>query len=114
MMMMDNPDTTSSPWDSCADAFAPMYNEPISITHGGQRTTLRAAVFLAGTGDALVDEAMDTEREDITIVVAQTDWPYIQSLVRGDSVERPSGKRYRISAVECDEILGWCILARGV
>lgn len=110
---MDNPDI-NSPWDADAEAFDPMFCDPVTITHGGKKTTLNAAVFVSGTGDPLLDSSVETERDDITIVVRKTDWPYIQNLTRGDSIVRPNGKRYKLSAVECDEIMGWCLAAREV
>ena len=112
--METNPIPSPSPWDEIDSAFDPMFSESLAIDHGGKKTTLRAAVFVSGTGDTLTDSTMETEREDITIVVRQDDWPFIQSLVRGDRITRPDGRRYNLSSVECDDLLGWCLIAREV
>ena len=93
-----------------------MYAESVVIEHEAKRQTLRAAVFTDNTGDSLVDDTLDTDREDIQLVFDRRDWGYVSKLQRGDVVIRTSsnGMRYKIAEVKYDHLMGWCILARSV
>lgn len=105
-----------SPWKENDDAFMPMFTESIVLTHQKQKQTISAAVFTDNTGDALADDNLDTDREDIQIVCKRKDWAYISKLTRGDVVERieVNGLKYRISDVQQDALMGWCIYARSI
>lgn len=74
------------------------------------------SVFLDNTADALLDDTMDTDREDIYIVGRKRDWGYVSKLTRGDTIQRTTvnGVRYAVSEVKHDGLLGWCIHARSV
>lgn len=110
----------TSPWNIDDKAFAPMYEEPLLVRHtdGGKTVdqTLMCIVFSDATGEAISAEAMDTEREDITISFRARDWAFVQSLKRGDKVARPTtnGKTYAVQEVKYDAVMGWVISARGV
>ena len=106
------------PWTIDNPAFEPMYNEPVVIRHkDGNRTveqTVSVAVFSAMTGDTISNDAIDTDREEISIAFKRHDWPFVQSLMRGDEIIRTAtnGKRYKIAEAKYDEIMGWCLAAR--
>ena len=105
-----------SPWKDFDEAFESMFDESVVITHEGERQTLKAAVFIDNTGDALTDAGMDSDREDIQIVCEKKDWAYVQKLRRGDTVRRSeiNGVTYKVSEVKNDYLMGWCIYARSV
>lgn len=94
-----------------------MFDESVSFeTKDGRRTTLRASVFTDGTADPLADDALDTTREDVTLVFARRDWPFVQKLVRGDTLERTdfNGLTYKVSEALLDNCLGWYVKARSI
>lgn len=105
-----------SPWKDIDDAFMPMFTESIILTHQHEKMTIKTAVFVDNTADALADDSLDTNREDIQIVCNKCDWAYVSNLSRGDLVERveANGKKYRISDVQKDALMGWCIYARSI
>lgn len=104
-----------NPWKDIDDrAFVPMFDENVAIkTHDGNKTTLKAAIFVDGMADPLTDDMMDTEREDMTFVFAKKDWAFVKTLKRGATITRCSDrKQYSISDVKLDNCFGWCITAR--
>lgn len=105
-----------SPWKDNDVAFEPMFTESVVIAHEGKKQTIEAAVFIDNTADAIVDEALDTDIEEIRIVCKKKDWGYVSKLARGDEVQRSevNGVRYKISEVKADALMGWCIYARSV
>lgn len=105
-----------NPWKDYDAAFAPMFTESIVLTHQDKKQTLEVAVFTDNTGDALTEDMMDTDREDIQIVCNKRDWAYVSKLVRGDLVERTevNGVKYKVSEVKHDALMGWCIYARSI
>ena len=109
-----------SPWDIDDKAFEPMYDEPILIRHteGGKpvEQTLMCIVFSDMTGEPISGEAMDTDREDITISFRKRDWGFIQGLKRGDKVARATttGKTYAVKEAKYDAVMGWVLTARSV
>lgn len=105
-----------SPWKDYDAAFEPMFSESIVLTHLSKKQTIEAAVFIDNTGDALNDDMIDTDREDIQIVCNKRDWSYISKLSRGDLVERTAtnGVKYKVTEVKQDALMGWCIYARSI
>lgn len=103
-----------SPWKNNDDAFEPMFDEHASIiTPDGKRTTFEVAVFVDGMADPLNDDMMDTEREDVTFMFKQKDWPFVQTLTRGASIIRcSSSKEYVVSEAKLDNCFGWVVVAR--
>lgn len=107
-----------SPWTDNDKAYSPMFTESVVIsgTRGQDsfRQTIEAAVFVDNTGDALTDDAIDTDREDIDIVCRRKDYAFVQKLVRGDLVERTAynGIRYAIKEIKNDAVMGLVISAR--
>lgn len=103
-----------SPFTDTDNAFEVFYDERVVITHGGMRTTLDVCIFTDMTGDALDDNAMDTDRQDILVVFKVVDWPYMSNLVRGDMIERTeaNGVKYRIQETKYDAVMGWVVRAR--
>lgn len=105
-----------NPWKEVDEAFQLMFDESIVITHGGEKATIEVVVFTDNTGDSLVEETMDTTREDIKIVCKRKDWPYMSRLVRGDTIERTTcnGVKYKVQEAKFDALMGWCIYARSI
>ena len=103
-----------SPWDEIDSAFSPMFDEAVSIrTPDGKRTTCRVAIFSDGISEPLTDEAMDTDREDLTFVFCKTDWPFVRELSRGAIITRTAfGKEYAVAESKLDNLLGWVVIAR--
>lgn len=107
-----------SPWKNIDEAFEPMFTESVVISgrRGDKafRQTIEAAVFIDMTGDALTDDAIDTDREDIDIVCRRKDYAFVQKLVRGDLVERTAynGIKYAIKEIKNDAVMGLVISAR--
>ena len=66
-----------SPFENIDSAFAPMYDEDIWVQRkDGQQTTLQASVFVDNTAMPLSDGMMDTDCEQINVLVRKCDWPY--------------------------------------
>jgi len=109
-----------SPWIDNDKAFAPMFTESIVISckrsNKTIKQTIEAAVFVDMTGDAISDNTLDTDREDIDIVCRKEDWAFVQKLLRGDSIERTevNGVKYSVKEVKHDSIMGWVITARSI
>lgn len=109
-----------SPWIDNDKAFAPMFTESIVISckrsNKTIKQTIEAAVFVDMTGDAISDNTLDTDREDIGIVCRKEDWAFVQKLLRGDSIERTevNGVKYSVKEVKHDSIMGWVITARSI
>lgn len=104
-----------NPWKDISDgAFSPMFDETVAvITPDGNKTSLMAAIFTDGMGDPISDGMMDTEREDVTIVFAKKDWPFVSTLKRGAKIKRCKvGIEYAVSEAKLDNCFGWCIKAR--
>lgn len=105
-----------SPWKDNDVAFEPMFTESVVIVHKNEKQTIEAAVFIDNTADSVIDEALDTDIEEIRVVCEKRDWGYVSKLLRGDEVQRTdvNGVRYKISEVKFDTLMGWCIYARSI
>ena len=68
------------------------------------------------TGDAILDEAVDTDMENINICCNQSDYAFIQKVRRGDTIERTevNGVKYKIKSVKHDDVMGLVIQARSI
>ena len=104
----------TSPFDNTDKAFCVFYNEHVVITHGGERQTIHANVFTDGMAEPLTEDALDTDMEEVLFVFRRKDWAYVSKLVRGDTVEREDGAKYRVSSARRDAVMGWVIHARSV
>ena len=105
---------TKSPWTDNDVAFEPMFTESVVIIHKDEKQTIEAAVFVDSTDDAAIDDALDTDIEQIRVVCKKKDWGYISKLRRGDTVERTAvnGVKYKVQEIKNDFLMGMCILAR--
>ncbi len=103
-----------SPFHNTDAAFDVMFAESVSITHGEDRQTISAAVFADGTDEAITNDALDTERESISIVCKRDDWAFAETVTRGDTVERENGAKYKVVSARRDATMGFVIRARGV
>ena len=56
---------TNSPWKDVDTAFEVMFDEHVVISHKNKKQTIAAVVFTDNTGDALAEDMLDTNREDI-------------------------------------------------
>ena len=103
-----------SPWD-VEDAFNPMFDEEITITSGERKITVPCVVFSDVSDDVITDAAIQTGRMNISILVRDNDWAFIDNMNVGDIIERVvNGKvvEYRFSAVVEDATMGKRLLAR--
>lgn len=65
------------------------------------------------TGEALVEEAIDTERRDIDITFKKNDWAFASSLKRGDKVLY-ANRKYKVLTVDEDDLFGVVAHAREI
>lgn len=89
-----------------------------------KRQTLQACVFDDINGEVLSEDAsMDTSRKDIQLLFFQKDFGFLQSITRGDVVERLVGvgngepfrrMKYTVSESYRDENHSWVIKARSI
>lgn len=63
-----------------------MFTESVVIVHKNEKQTIEAAVFIDNTADSVIDDALDTDIEEIRIVCEKRDWGYVSKLLRGDEV----------------------------
>lgn len=97
-------------------AFKVFYDTPLIFKKkkGSYTQTINCSVFTDNTQDPLSDEAMDTDRESINILVPREKWSLLKDLERGDKIER-SGllkkRYYTINNVMEDDIFGYVINA---
>ena len=103
-----------SPFYNIDCAFAPFFDDAITIkTPDGKSGTFSACLFTDGTSDPLTDDMMETNREDITFVFRNKDWPFVKNLQRGAIVRRlVNNKEYSVSEAKYDNALGWIVAAR--
>ena len=103
---------THSPFEDIDAAFDPMFDEDIWIRRkDGQQTTVQAAVFVDNTALPVSEDMMDSDCELINVLVRKCDWPFVKSLVRGDTLKR-DGKKYTVQEVVSDGAMGLQIKAR--
>lgn len=107
-----------NPWTD-NKAFAPMYDEDISIK--GERenlsinTSMKVICFSDMTGDPLSESAISSDREDVVMSIEPLFWKYVEKIQRGDTIFRPfNNKTYKVQNVIHDYGLGWIIKAREV
>ena len=107
-----------NPWTDIEEAFEPMYDEVVVVeTKNGSRQSLNVIVSTDGTGDALADDMIGSDRMDITIIVKKNEWSYLDKITNGDIVVRClNGKemKYRVSEIVDDFVFGRIINARQV
>lgn len=106
-----------SPFTNTDGAFDPFFTEQVSITtnDGNKTTLLHASIFTNGQADPLADDdgMMETEREDLTFVFNQKEWPFIQKLQRGATIRIMSTQSdYVVSSAKLDHFIGCCVNAR--
>ena len=112
-MMDDCRDTSLDPFAAMEDAFAPFTRE-VLVFHLQDGTTMTAngSVFTDAEIDPLTEGAMDSDIEQISVLLPSSSWHLVQKIVRGDTVERPVfSKKYRVSKVSND-LIGIIITAR--
>jgi len=107
-----------SPFYGNQKAFEPFYDEELVVTtKGGQRQTVKAFVAIDNTADAIADEMLDTEEEQIAISFNRSNWDFLGDLKRGDTIERTchgAQKKYSVQEVKNDFALGFIVIAKSV
>lgn len=107
---------SKNPWTDIEEAFEQMYDEAVVVqTKNGSRQSLNVIVSTDGTGDALADDMIGSDRMDITIIVKKNEWRYLDKITNGDIVVRYlNGKemKYRVSEIVDDFVFGRIVKAR--
>lgn len=107
----------TSPFKNIDNAFEPMFDEEILIeTKDGSRQMLSVFVAIDETDDAMSDDMIDTDSENIVICSKMCDWDFITRIERGDKITRPmaKGKKYVVKNVDVDGVMGLLVKARSV
>lgn len=105
-----------NPFHNIESAFDVFFTEGVIVKlRDGSTHTIQACVMADNTGDVITDTAVDTNREDISILAKKCDWEWVSSKISvGDNVERLNGKRYAVMNVVEDFALGKIIKARQI
>ena len=108
-----------SPWEHIEEAFEPMYDEKVVIElKDGSRLPIGVIVFTDNTSDPINEEMIDSEMEEISILVSDRYWEDVLSRVkRGDVVIRPckmKNGKYSVSSVTMDASMGLIVRARSM
>ena len=107
-----------NPWTDIEEAFEPMYDEVVVVeTKNGSRQSLNVIVSTDGTGDALADDMIGSDRMDITIIVKKNEWSYLDKITNGDIVVRCLYDKemiYRLFEVFVYFVIGRIVSARYV
>lgn len=102
-----------NPFEDMDSAFEVMYTEPITMKTVEGVCSLNACVMTDGTIEPLADEILESDVEQITILLKKTDWCLIDKIKRGDEITLVnSNKKYAVSDLLNDFALGWIIKAR--
>ena len=108
-----------SPWTNIEEAFEPMYDEKVVIElKDGSRLPIGVIVFTDNTSEPINEEMIDSEIEEISILVSDRYWEDVLSRVkRGDVVIRPckmKKEKYSVSSVTMDASMGLIVRARSM
>lgn len=108
-----------NPWKNNELAFSVMYDEKVVIElKDGSRLPVEAMVCTDNTADPFNEEMIDSDREDIAILVKEDCWEVVLSQVkRGDAVVRPcmpTNGKYAVSSVIMDAAMGLIVRARSM
>ena len=109
-----------SPWEQIEEAFEPMYDEKvvIELKDNGGRLPISVIVFTDNTSDPINEEMLDSEMDEISILVSDRYWEDVLSKVkRGDVVIRPckmKNVKYAVSSVTMDASMGLIVRARSM
>ena len=108
-----------SPWENIDKAFEPMFQEPVLVTCKRNNKTIEqtilCSVFSSTTGEPLVDDSLETDRVDLDFVFKRQDWKFINTLKRGDSIQRVGlfkKPEYAVMSVVEDDVMGLVVKAR--
>ena len=108
-----------NPWTNIEEAFKPMYDEKVVIElKDGSRLPIDVIVFTDNTSDPINEEMLDSEMDEISILVSDRYWEDVLSKVRrGDVVIRPckmKNGKYSVSSVTMDASMGLIVRARSM
>lgn len=97
-------------------AFDPFYDESAVVKlKSGKKQTLVVSVFDDIEGQTLLEDgSIDTARHDIQLRARQSDWCFVQTMKRGDTIELPRRGKYSVSEVKNEPALGIIITARSI
>lgn len=98
------------------EAMTPMYGDDIvfhATRPSGARidVSLKGCVFRVGDSEPISSEMDASDVDEIDVSIRDCDWPYIQEMKRGDSVEYDH-RQYKIVRPRHDSILGYTFRAR--
>lgn len=101
-----------------SSAFDCFFDETVSVLsirdNVSRRVALPVCVFSDATAEPISDGLADTEMDQVSFVTREADWPFVQSLRRGDSIERTDGSKWGVLSVRRDEVVGLIVTARRV
>lgn len=107
-----------SPFRHIDSAFDVFYDETILVEcKDGKKQTLDVCVFTDNTGDVLAQDMIDTDREDISIVVKREDWQFLGNVGIQDTITRFVNNKcvkYKVSDVLDDYLMGKVVKARSI
>ena len=102
----------NSPFHNIDLALEPFFDEPLIFTHKhGDKIftqTITCSVFTSNTTDPLSETTMDTNRDEISIMVPRKCWELLKDFKRGDTIERCGlfkKKFYKITDVMDDDVM---------
>lgn len=108
-----------NPWENIDKAFQPMFNEPVKVISKRDSKTVEqtvvCCVFSSSTGEPLTDDSLETDRVDLDFVFKRQDWKFINTLKRGDKIQRVGlfkKPEYVVMTVVEDDVMGLVVKAR--
>lgn len=106
-----------SPFEDIDKAMLPFFTDAFAVkTKDGKKTTLHVSLFFSMTDDPITDAAMEADRKTVILACREEDWPFIsKNLSRGDEItDAKTLKKYTVTTVEDDNVIGKTIYAREV
>lgn len=105
-----------SPWKNNEDAFCTMFDETVMVSftrnNVENKQSIKVNIFLDNTEMPIDDNVMDSNIEQLLLIIKQKDWAFCKTLARGDTITRNNGKQYGVMSVNDDELMGLVITAR--
>ena len=105
-----------SPFNNFDKAFDAMFTETVMVSftrnNVENKQSIKVNIFLDNTEMPIDDNVMDSNIEQILLIIKQKDWAFCKTLARGDTITRNNGKQYGVMSVNDDELMGLVITAR--
>ena len=109
-----------SPWKDIDDAFNNMFDETVVVKCKRDNEefsqTLNVYISVNMTDETILDDALETDREEISLLVVKSDWAYLDKIQRGDLIVRylQTERKYRVVSIDYDAVMGYSIIAREI